>query len=100
MKSYNINFNLSLALYIKAKESFERCIQNNDNKFLEDEIDVPLNDIIVIEKNIKIVFFKTDLDEYTIEICLGLFSGNEEIGKYTSILNEKYDEIDNFLVFY
>lgn len=57
MEFTNTESHLSL-LYHKAKESFEWCIQNDGNEFLKDELSVPFDDIVLIEKDIKLYFRK------------------------------------------
>lgn len=39
------------------KYLYKECINNEDNKFLKDEIGMFLYEIVIIEKEIKIVFF-------------------------------------------
>ncbi|MCW2264011.1 MULTISPECIES: hypothetical protein [Sphingobacterium] len=81
MEFLNSDSHLSL-LYRKAKESFEWCIQSDENEFLKDELSMSFNDIVLIEKDIKIVFSKRVFEEYNIEVCLLLSAGNIEVGKY------------------
>ena len=99
MELQNLESDLSL-LYNEAKENFKACIQDEDNGFLKDELSISLDEIVVVEKDIKIVFSKRVFDEYVIEICLILLGGSREIGKYTYIMNEKREGIDDSLVFY
>jgi hypothetical protein len=95
----NVESDLSI-YYTKAKENFKKCIQNGENEFLKDEIHVSFNAILAIEKDIKIVFSKRAFEEYKIEVCLLLFEGNKEVGKYIYIENDKKEAIDDNLVFY
>lgn len=95
----NMHIDLSL-LYNRAKKKFEACINSGDNKFLQDEVSIPLNNIIIIEKNIKIVFSKRVFEQYLIEVSLMLFEGDKEIGKYIYIESDKSEAIDDSLVFY
>ncbi|MBK5722310.1 hypothetical protein JGH11_15655 [Dysgonomonas sp. Marseille-P4677] len=99
MKFESLAPDLSL-LYIKAKRSFKECISNKDNEFLKDEINIPLEDIIVIEENIKIIFTQKGFNHYLIEVSLLLFDTNKEIGKYIYSENEKQEDIEDSLVFY
>ncbi|MCS3557644.1 MULTISPECIES: hypothetical protein [unclassified Sphingobacterium] len=99
MEFVNTELHLSL-LYHKAKESFEKCIRNDENQFLKDELSMPFDDIVVIEKDIKIVFSKRVFEEYNIEICLLLYAGNNEVGRYLYIENDKNQAIDDSLVLY
>lgn len=99
MKYDNIAQDLSL-LYTKAKESFNECIQNKDNEFLRNEINIPLDNIIVIENEIKIVFSKRRFEQYKFEVRLLLFDGSIEIGKYLYIKTSNEEEVDDSLVFY
>ncbi len=52
MKIKIIESGLSL-FYDKAKKNFEECIQDMDNKFLEGEVTVSLEGIVIVEKEIK-----------------------------------------------
>ncbi|MEN5195518.1 MULTISPECIES: hypothetical protein [Sphingobacterium] len=99
MEFVNTELHLSL-LYHKAKESFEQCIQNDANQFLKDELSMPFDDIVLIEKDIKIVFSKRVFEEYNIEVCLLLYAGNNEVGRYLYIENDKNQAIDDSLVLY
>lgn len=85
-------------LYNKAKQNFEECI--NDNQFLKDEVSISLNEIIIIEKDIKIVFSQRDFEQYLFEVSLILSDGQKEIGRYLYIENEKEEVIDDYLVFH
>ncbi|GGH32938.1 hypothetical protein FAZ19_23470 [Sphingobacterium alkalisoli] len=89
-----------LLLYSRAKQKFEECINDEGNKFLKDEVSVSLYEIVIIEKDIKIVFSQRDFEQYLFEISLVLFDGQKEIGKYLYIENEKEEAIDDSLVFY
>jgi len=99
MNFNNIESDLS-SLYNKSRESFDECIRNNDNEFLKDELSMSLDDIVIAEKDIKIVFSKRAFEEYIIQVCLVLFEGSKEIGKYTYITNDKKEGVDDNLVFY
>ena len=87
-------------LYNKAKESFKECIRNKDNEFLKNEVSISLEDIVVIEESIKIVFSQKFFNRYLVEVSLLLFDGNKEIGKYLYFENEREEDIDDSLVFH
>ncbi|MCS3556893.1 MULTISPECIES: hypothetical protein [unclassified Sphingobacterium] len=99
MEFLNSDSHLSL-LYHKAKESFEKCIRNDENQFLKDELGMPIDYIVLIEKDIKIVFSKRVFEEYNIEVCLLLYAGNNEVGRYLYIENNNNEAIDDSLVLY
>lgn len=99
MEFINTESHIAL-LYHKAKESFERCIRNDENEFLKDELGMSFNDIELIEKDIKIVFSKRVFEDYSIEVCLLLSAGNNEVGRYLYIENDKNEAIDDSLVLY
>lgn len=99
MKFSIVESDLNL-LYIRARNSYEKCIHNEDNEFLKDEVNVPLNEIIIIEKCIKIVFFQKVFDEYLFEVNLLLYEEDKEIGKYIYSENIKGDAVDDSLTFY
>lgn len=87
-------------LYNRARNSCEKCIHDEDNNFLKNEINLPINEIIVIEKCIKIVFFEKAFNEHLFEVNLLLFEKDKEIGKYLYVVNERGDEVDDSLIFY
>lgn len=59
-----------LLLYNKAKQKFEECINDEDNKFLKDEVSISLHEIVIIEKEIKIAFSQRDFEKYFFEVSL------------------------------
>lgn len=99
MKFSIVESDLNL-LYIKARNSYEKCIHNEGNAFLKDEVNIPLNEVIIIEKCIKIVFFEKAFNEHLFEVNLLLYEKDKEIGKYLYMVNERGDEVDDSLIFY
>ena len=99
MKFGNIEKDFSL-LYENAKNSFKECIRNKDNAFLVEEVNISLNEIVIKEKDIKIVFHKRDFTKQTFEVSLLLFDRSLEIGKYLYVENEVKQAVDDSLVFY
>lgn len=96
-----INEQMLVLLYQKARQGYQGCIENKENGFLEDEINAPLESIIVEEKDVKIVFSKNNVFEYVFEVSFKLsLTGNNQIGRYTYIQDELGEMIDEFLVFY
>lgn len=94
-------FNQEIFLfYAKAKESLYRCFESKENEFLRLELGFPIEEMIVIEKDIKIVFCKRDFEHYVVEAKLLLYKGTNEIGKYTYLENNKNEIQDDFLVIY
>jgi hypothetical protein len=87
-------------LYSKAKNAYKDCISNAGNEFLKNEVNVPLECIQLIEKDVKIVFYQYRADEYLLEVALILFAEDKEIGKYIYIENEIGQVVDDILVFY
>ena len=63
-------------------------------------MDIPLEDIVLIESDIKVVFYQRRFDQYSFEVCLILSDGQNKIGKYVYFENEKEVVIDDSLVFY
>jgi hypothetical protein len=99
MKIENIEQKLSL-LYGKAIKEFKICINDEENNFLKDEVNIPLENIKIIEKDVRIVFTKRVSEQYLFEVSLLLFEGDEEIGKYVYVESEKGEEINDSLAFY
>ena len=95
----NLKPDLSL-LYIKAKKQFEKCICDKDNEFLRDEVNIPLENIIIIEKSIKIVFSQRAFQQYLFEVNLVLLDGEREIGRFLYVESRRGEAIDDSLVFY
>lgn len=87
-------------LYNKAKQKYKDCINNKDNNFLESEINVPLESVSLIEKEIKIVFSRHVFNNMFFHVSLALFAAEREIGLYIYIENQDGSEMDDSLVFY
>lgn len=87
-------------IYNKAKMKYKECINYKDNTFLKDEVNIPLEFILLREKDIKIVFSQNAAYNYLLEVTLELYDGDEKIGQYIYSENEIGDEIDDILVFY
>ena len=90
----------TLSLYDTAKAKFRQCISDEENQFLKGEVGIPLENILIIESEIKIVFSQRITEHFLIEISLLLFDGNKKIGKYLYIENEKGEAVDDALVFH
>jgi len=87
-------------LYLKAKLSFKECISNPDNSYLQDEIDVQIDEIILMEEFIRVQFFKHDITKFIIEVKLQLISQDSRlIGRYFYYEDEKRTPLDDSLVF-
>lgn len=91
---------LLLLLYNRAKHKLEECIKDEENEFLIDELNLALQEIVIVEKDIKIVFYQRDFEQYLFEVNLVLLDGQKEIGRYLYFENEKHEAIDDSLVFY
>lgn len=91
---------LLLLLYNRAKYKLEECIKDEENEFLIDELNLALQEIVIVEKDIKIVFYQRDFEQYLFEVNLVLLDGQKEIGRYLYFENEKHEAIDDSLVFY
>lgn len=87
-------------LYQRAKQGYQKCIFDAENEFLRDEVDYPLESILLMNEDIKIVFHKNVALQYSVEICFLLLAEENEIGKYTFVEDESGNVIDDFLVFY
>ena len=86
--------------YSKAKAAFEECIANEDNKFLNEEIEMSVSKLITKNESVKITFFGSDNNQYLVETLLLLFKPNDEkIGYYCYLENESEEVVDDFLVF-
>lgn len=96
----DINKNDLSLLFVRAKKGFEGCIKEKDNHFLQDEISIPLDDILLLEDEINIVFKPNITHEYLIYVNLLLCENNTMIGRYKLLIHSEEGEIDDFLTFY
>ncbi len=87
-------------LYHKAEQKYKASIRDKENEFLKEEIDIPLESIQAIAKDIKFTFTQESAHEYLVEVTLILHAGDKEIGKYISIETETGEMIDDFLIFH
>lgn len=98
---FNISKEELNALYRKADESCYKCLNNKDNKFLEEEMQMPVTSVGVKHSKVKVVFWQDDIYEYTLEIELSLWGNSEKsIGRYWYIEDDKGDFVDDGLVLY
>ncbi len=99
MEFENIDKKLSL-LYNKAINEFKICISDEENDFLKSEVNLPVESIKIVEKDIKIVFSRKVFERYKFEVSLLLFEGDKEIGKYMYIEDDRGNGMDDSLIFY
>lgn len=86
--------------YSKAKAAFEQCITNPDNEYLNEEIDIPISEIITKNESVKIQFSGSNKNHYIVETLLLLLTPNDEkIGYYCYHENENEEAVDDYLVF-
>ena len=87
-------------MYSKAKTAFEKCVGDDENKFLANEIDIPINSILTENEFVRIQYFKSETDSYIVETKIQLLSkANEIIGSYIYYENEDGIPVDDSLVF-
>jgi hypothetical protein len=88
------------ALYAKAKAAFIECVSRKENKHLESEIGIALDDLLPKEQWIKIQFSGTEKASFLVEVRLELYSSTKEgLGYYCYHENESGSVIDDYLVF-
>jgi hypothetical protein len=87
------------SIYEKARRHFSQCISSEENLFLEKEIGVPLEAIILINEGIKIIFNQGNVETYKLEVCLALRVSDSVVGKYKYYEDEKGNSVDDSLVF-
>ncbi len=86
--------------YMKAKKAFMKCAVDEENEFLQSEINIPINSIVLREGSITIRYEQEIADNYVIEIRIQLISPTDDvIGSYTCYENESGAMIDDSLVF-
>jgi hypothetical protein len=90
-----------LLLYERAQSAFRCCIENEENAFLREEINVSLESIEIKNHFIQIKFDGDDPYSSAIEIRLALTTqAGQDLGYYSFIMNESFEQIDDILVFY
>lgn len=86
-------------MYNLANKAYIKCIGNENNHFLKEEIN--LNEIKIQNDTVKITFLESDDLKYKIETRINLLlDGKTVIGYYSYIVNEELTPVDDFLVFY
>jgi hypothetical protein len=88
------------SLYKNANYRLGLCFDNSENTFLFQELNIPKRDLVIVEKNVKLVFDKVDSRRYIFQICLILQHKLNDVGKYVYYENEKGVAIDDKLVFF
>ena len=87
--------------YLRAMAAFKKCIFDDENKFLEDEITVSLESIIPKEEFVCIKLSGFDKDTFQIETTILLLSSHgEKLGRYTLVEDQSGSVVDDFLVFH
>ena len=88
------------SLYLKAKTTFKECMSCEGNEYLNEEISIPYNEIVLKNDSVTIQFLETDLNHYIIETKLMIFSqNNQEIGWYSLQEDENGKIVDDYLLF-
>ena len=84
--------------YNRAKQAFQKCILDEENAFLQDEIESGLDQIILVEEFLRIQFNKNQLEKFTVEVKFQLTSSSQvSIGEYYYCLNEDDIEEDRLI---
>lgn len=97
----DINNQMLALYYSKARENYNKCIKNEENAFLQEELSVPFDTIELRESNIKVVFHDGNTETYMLEISITLWdSSNQILGKYVYIEDDKENAVDDSLVFF
>jgi hypothetical protein len=86
--------------YSKAKAGFEGCITNPENEYLNEEIGIPVSEIVTKKESVRITFSGSEKSHYIVETLLLLFaSSDEKIGYYCLHEDENEEVVDDYLVF-
>ena len=86
--------------YLKAKTSFQECITNPDNEYLNEQIEIPVSSIITKNESVKMQFYGSDKNHFLVETLLLLFTpSDKKIGYYCYHENENEEAVDDYLVF-
>lgn len=99
-------------LYTITKKEFQKCMSNKENKFLPTEMEdpekpkapetskTPINKMILKNDYVKIKKLHNNSDHMVIEAGIMLLSQeNKKIGKYSLVVDNNYQSIDDYLVF-
>ncbi|GAB3909932.1 hypothetical protein [Mucilaginibacter boryungensis] len=95
-----INKNELNNLYNKAREMYRKCLQNNDNGYLKEDILIPLEQIEIKNSSIKIVFSQEINERCSWEINLTLWNKSVIIGRYMYFEDDQGNALDDTLVFF
>ena len=86
--------------YRRAKESYLECVNNPENVFLQDEIQVPATAIELREITVKVVFEFRNASTYLLEVFLALHANGKVIGRYECMMDKEGTVFEDNLVFY
>ena len=87
-------------LYEKANRHFKICIRNEDNAFLQDQIDIRLEEIGTRDASVRVEFVGHNRKNFEIETKIWLLANDDQnIGYYSLVEDEKGNLADDFLVF-
>lgn len=88
--------------YLKCKTAFQDCISNKENDFLKEEIETPINDLVLHNDQITLLFKSENNDDFIIDIKIKLINSdlNKQIGYYKYQENMEGEYLDEFLVFF
>lgn len=87
-------------LYDIATSHFKSLMRSKENNLVALEMGITLNSIEIRESYVRISFLKKTFQSYTVDICVLLIYEGEEIGKYTLVLDNQNNAVDDALVIY
>ena len=93
----NIDFE---QLYLRCVASYQACIQDPDNSFLQDEVTVPINELVIKDDCVRIVMPAMDAENYHIETEITLYVDDDWFGYYRLVTDKHGDVIDDVLHFH
>ena len=85
-------------LYDKAVEMYFECI-NNDYASLQEEISIPIEQIVLKHSSVKVVFCDNIPKIDSWEVTIILWDESSMIGRYTYIEDDQGNALDDILVF-
>lgn len=86
--------------YDNTISSYTRCIKADENSFLSDEIGISIFEVKPEIDSVRFKYTGMNHETAVIEVRLNLLSpDNLELGYFTSVFDEHYQEIGDFLVF-
>lgn len=86
--------------YKMAFNGFKKCISNDENMFLKNEVDFELDQLKTKDEKVLFEFSNLNSKDYIVEIVIGIFDPDlrNKIGSYHFYTNQNNERVDDKLV--